>query len=381
MTRSPGQIAALARAAARNGIVVAFAGVACLGLAVRSGAGSVRVWPDVASHAIGVALAAALVCASRRRCYGLAAPAVLAVVALLALTRIPGIARGAFGADRWLQVGGVAFQPSELAKPALVLAGAAWPVMVRASRRPAVTVLAGAASAAAVVGLVARQPDFSTAFLLLVTFLLAVALHSPRAAAIVLLPAVTAVGAAAARSPHVAARVDAFVYAEQRPQSGGYQIGRARAVVAGAAWWGPWAGDAAPPDRRPPSVPSGTRDFALVAVVATFGLGAALACLAALAAGLLARAVAPCYEPAFEQRLAALGIAALYGQAAVNSLSVFGLFPVIGVPFPFLSAGGTSTVATWLLLGLVYRGSRGGGGRRRRTRGPARPVPAAPAVT
>lgn len=287
-------------------------------------------------------------------CY---ATAVLALAAVL----VAGVL--VFGARRWLAIGSLTFQPSELAKLGLLLALAA----VLTWSRPAWQRLVIAVGLAAVpIALVALEPDLSTASLLLA--LTVAMLIIGRIPARLLVPlfggaALLVPLAVHLLRPYQLERLHGFTAGAESTTGTGYAVHQAHIAVASGGLFGQ--------SREPlhgllaEYLPAHDTDFALASLIQQWGFVAgAVAVLAALIlVWRLALASRVPRSPA--GRLFCAGLAVLIGIETVVSLGGnLGLLPVAGVPFPVLSYGGTAGVVHLAALGIAL-GARRDGARRR----------------
>ncbi len=276
-------------------------------------------------------------------CYGLS-------VVLLAAVGVFGSSD--YGAQRWLAIGSTTFQPSELAKIGLLLALG----QVLATARPWWQRL-GLALAVAVVpiGLVAMEPDLSTA-----TVLTALTVAMLVLGRIPLLPLGAAVGAIAAVSPfaerllqpYQLERLHAFLDGSRGADGAGWTILQAHIALA----WGGTTGRSGRPIQSLMSeyLPAHESDLAFASLVEQRGVVAG-AVVALAAATLVWRlALAARHARTRPAGLVAGGFAALFGIEVLISIAAnVGLLPTAGVPFPLLSYGGTAAAIHIAAMGLV----------------------------
>jgi penicillin-binding protein 2 len=287
-------------------------------------------------------------------CYGLS-------VVLLVLVDLAGLSTR--GAQRWLSVGALSFQPSELAKLGLLLVlGEVLGSGLRAWQRLAVALLL----AAVPVGLVAVQPDLSTATLLvLMTAALLVLGRLPlRLLAPLflgtLLAAPLAVGLL---RPYQLERLQAFTTGSTSAEGPGWAVLQAHIAVGSGGWFGLSGQPLHQLAVR--YLPDRDTDFALAGLVQQHGLVAGAA--AVLAAAVIVWRCASASRLPGEMRisLVAAGLALLIGVETIVSVGGnLGELPVAGVPFPILSYGGSAAVVHLAALGLVLGGRRAMAGRR-----------------
>jgi cell division protein FtsW len=258
------------------------------------------------------------------------------------------------GARRWVHMAGHSFQPSEIGKPALIVL-VAW-LLAEASRRTDVPAVPLAVTLGTVFGgLLVVQPDVGQTMLIAAVWgALFVLSGQPLRRALWLLPAGAAVlGASWLAFSHVRSRIARFL----DPASGDtYQTDRAIQSFAEGGLMGRGPGEGTIKS----SLPDAHTDFIFAVIGEEYGV---LACLVLLGlygyVGLSAfrRAAG---EPDAFVRLAVAGLALLIVlQAAINMGVNVGLLPAKGMTLPFISAGGSSSLATALtagmLLGLMRR--------------------------
>lgn len=252
------------------------------------------------------------------------------------------------GARRWLPILGQTLQPSEFAKPGFIVMSA-W-LFAETKRRPDMPALAVAcALMIAMAVLLILEPDFGQT--LLVGFVwgaLYVVSGQSRIGAI----AIGAIGAAGAGSayvmlPHVQARVDRHFAGSAGDHS---QVDRALQAFMEGGFFGRGPGEGTVKI----VLPDAHTDFIFAVLAEEYGV---LACLALLAlfAVIAGKAVLRARsEPDSANRLAILGLALVFAlQALINMGVNVGLLPAKGMTLPFISAGGSSTLAVSLTLGML----------------------------
>jgi cell division protein FtsW len=265
------------------------------------------------------------------------------------------------GARRWIGFGPAQFQPSELAKLALVVWCAAY-----LSRRPAPQTLRDLAKPiGTLVGLfcvlILVEPDLGTVITIVVmvgAMLLVSGTRLPTlgsAYAIVFSLAALAIWA----SPYRRARFLVFLDPWKDPSNNGLQNVQALISVGNGGFFGRGLGQSL---GKVNYLPEAHTDMIFAVIAEELGLvGAAVLCAGYCAfayAGL--RLALSCKDP-FGKRLAA-GITALVcGQAAVNLAAVLGLAPLTGIPLPFVSYGGSNLVVMLASVGILLNIARGHG--------------------
>jgi cell division protein FtsW len=266
------------------------------------------------------------------------------------------------GARRWIGFGPAAFQPSELAKLALVV----WCAAYLARKPPPRTLKDLARPIGTVVGLfcvlVLVEPDLGTVITIVVmvgAMLLVSGTPLPTLASAYAL--VFGLGAIAAwASPYRRARIFTFLDPWKDPLGAGLQNVQAQISVGSGGVFGRGLGQGI---HKIHYLPEAHTDMIFAVIGEELGLVGAALVMAGYAAFAYAglRLAITCKDP-FGKRLAA-GITALVcGQAAINLAAVLGLAPLTGIPLPFVSYGGSSLVIALLSVGILLNIAHGHGG-------------------
>jgi cell division protein FtsW len=296
----------------------------------------------------------ALVLLSRtdyRRLRHAAGPLLLASFVLL--VAVLGIGTAVNGARRWIPLGTLTFQPSELAKLGLAL----W-IAGLLARRPSpqtlgdlvrpIGLVVGAACA-----LILVEPDLGSALaiVIMVAAILLVAGTPVRTLATGSGIAGMLVLAAIWFEPYRRARIFSFIDPWHDPQGAGFQSVQAMIALGSGGIFGVGLGESV---QKIYYLPEASTDMIFAIVGEELGLVGVLAVIGAFAlfayAGL--NIALHCHDP-FGKRLAAGLTALVCGQAAVNVSAVMGLAPLTGVPLPFVSYGGSSLVVGLASVGIL----------------------------
>ena len=299
-----------------------------------------------------------------QRLMALAVPLYVLGVALLIAVAIFGITKK--GARRWLNVG-IVIQPSELLKIATPLMMAWWFHRREGQTRP-IDFIGAFALLAVPVGLIMRQPDLGTALLVMAAGL-AVIFFAGLSWKLVLPPVViAAVGIVSiiAFEPQLCAdgvdwrvlheyqrqRVCTLLDPTRDPLGKGFHILQGMIAIGSGGWWG--KGFMQGTQTHLEFIPERTTDFIFAAFSEEFGLAGNLALIAGFTflifRGLMIAAEAPTL---FARLLAAALTTIFFTYAFVNMGMVSGILPVVGVPLPFISYGGTAMVTLGLALGML----------------------------
>ncbi len=258
------------------------------------------------------------------------------------------------GAQRWIDIGPISLQPSELAKPSFVVA-VSWFLAERAKRPDMPGHIVACVFAAIFLGLLVAQPDFGQAALVMVTFASMLLIFGISWIVVLGLAGagLAAVFAAYAIVPHVTSRIDRFL----NPDKGDtFQTDTAMEAFrnGGLMGTGPGGGSAKM------HLPDAHTDFTFAVVGEEFGLFACLAIMALflfVVIRILKRAKA---ENDSFVALTLAGLGTMFGlQATINMGVNVALLPAKGMTLPFISYGGSSLLGTAMAMGFVLALSRG----------------------
>jgi len=274
-------------------------------------------------------------------------------LALLAVL-VPGIGTHAGGSTRWLGLGPLQLQPSELMKLALALAGADL-VVRRQERGSADRAIIGPLLiiTLAAAGLVLLQPDMGTAIVLCCIALALLFAGGVQPGKIVKIVSIGAAGAVVVgiADPYRRARLLSFIDPGAHASGSGYQVLQSLIGLGSGHVLGDGLGNG--PEKWG-FLPNAHTDFIFSVIGEELGLVGTLCVLLALTAfvwfGLRTASRAP---DRFGSLLAVGLIAWIGAETVINIGAVIGVMPVTGIPLPFISYGGSSLVLTMLAAGML----------------------------
>ncbi|WP_434085833.1 putative lipid II flippase FtsW [Mycolicibacterium rufum] len=280
-------------------------------------------------------------------------------VVLLVLVLIPGIGKVSNGSRGWFVVAGFSMQPSELAKIALAIWGAhllAARRMEQASLREMLVPLVPAAIIA--LALIVSQPDLGQT-LSMGVILLGLLWYAglPLRVFLTSFGAVAISGAVLAMTAgYRSARVQSWLDPGADAQGSGYQARQARFALANGGVFGDGLGQGT---AKWNYLPNAHNDFIFAIIGEELGfVGAAgLLCLFGLFAYTGMRIARRSADP-FLRLLTATATLWVLSQVFINVGYVVGLLPVTGLQLPLISAGGTSTATTLLMVGIMANAAR-----------------------
>ena len=279
----------------------------------------------------------------------------LYLVGLGALVAVFLIGRTVSGARRWLFVGPLSVQSSEVFKICFILM-MAWLLTSRWAQPINKTTLALAASLGAVpVVLILKQPDLGTALLLcpvLIALLIAAGMPLRFLGGLVLSGLAAAPLAWFVLKDYQRERILVFLDPVRDPLGSAYNVIQAKIAIGSGQLLG--KGVAGATQSRLAFLPERHTDFIFAVFAETWGFVGCLVLLTCYAFVLLRGfdIAASTREPV--GRLVALGVTAMVAtQVLVNLGMVTGLLPVVGIPLPFMSYGGSSMLVSMMALGLL----------------------------
>ncbi len=289
----------------------------------------------------------------------LAWPAYIATLTLLVGVEFFGVTGG--GAQRWLQVGPVAVQPSEFMKVSLTLALAAYYHRIWNDNSGGLLVHIPALLLIMIpAALIFRQPDFGTTLALfasggILIFLAGLWWRVISAVVIVAVASVPLVYLVVLED-YQRERVDTYVAqltgAQVNVMDDGYQIEQAKIAIGSGGWTG--KGYMEGTQAQLDYIPEQHTDFILTVLAEEFGFltttGVLIMWMVILGLGLV---IALRASSLFGRFLAAGAVMTVAFYILFNVAMVLGLLPVVGVPLPFLSYGGTVMITTAASFGLI----------------------------
>jgi cell division protein FtsW (lipid II flippase) len=286
-------------------------------------------------------------------------------LALLLLPLLPVVGENVNGARLWVRLGAVTFQPGELAKIALAIFFASYMVeradlLRQGTKRVGRFLVLDPRYLAPVLGAWALslliflfENDLGSSFLFFALFISMLWVATGRAYYLSLGVVLFAAGAAFALKVigHAKGRVQAWRNPWPIYNSGGYQIIQGLFAMAAGGTFGDGPGLGSPQ-----RIPEAATDFIFAAIAEELGLLGAAAIVAAflLMVGTGLRIAIRCERP-FE-KLLATGLSIILGvQSFVIIGGVTRIIPLTGITLPFVSYGGSSLVANYILLALLLR--------------------------
>lgn len=302
-----------------------------------------------------VGLLAMLIAAQFRvESYRRLAPAFFAVGVLM-LIAVPLVGVGAKGAQRWLSLGVVRFQPSELMKVVMPLMVAAW--FMRFALPPRKTVLLGALMLVFIpAGLIVIQPDLGTSLLIAASGLFVIFLSGVRwryiFGAIALAIASIAPAWMFLLKEYQKQRIRTLLDPESDKLGAGWNIIQSKTAIGSGGWTG--KGWLQGTQSHLDFLPESHTDFIIAVLSEEFGLRGVL-CLLLIYILILWRGfwISLHAQSGFGRLVAGAITLTFFVYVFVNMGMVAGILPIVGVPLPLVSYGGTSIVTLMLSFGIL----------------------------
>jgi rod shape determining protein RodA len=319
--------------------------------------GSVQPWASRQGIAFAIFLLAAIGISRVRMSFwqGVALPAYAVITIMLVLVELAGAVRG--GSQRWLDLGFIRVQPSEFMKPAIVLALARFYDLLPAGEiRRFGAVWPAAAMLGVPVVLVMLQPDLGTALMitaggLTVMFLAGLPIRLFLGGALGL-----AIAAPLAFNfllhEYQRNRVLIFMNPESDPLGTGYHISQSKIAIGSGGIFG--KGFLNGTQSHLDYLPEGHTDFVFATMAEEWGLIGGVLLITAFI--LLVRwgvGVGVRAEGRFSKLVAGGLATTIFFYVAINLAMVMGLAPVVGIPLPLVSYGGSAQMTVLGCIGIL----------------------------
>lgn len=283
----------------------------------------------------------------------------LASILATAAVFIPDLGFSHGGAQRWLLLGPFSFQPAEFLKIGFIIYFAAWLSAAKTRVQSFTYGLVPLLVMMGVVGLILlRQPDTGTFMIIFGTALAMFIASGARWRHIGLLAGLASGGLAflAYTRPYIKERLLTFLNPAIDPQGAGYQIQQSLIAIGSGEIFGRGFGQSI---QKFNFLPEPVSDSIFAVFAEDFGfMGSAL--LVMLFAFFAFRGLVLANRaPDHFSRLVVLGIVILItSQAFLNIGSMLGVFPLTGLPLPFISHGGSALIFTLIAVGIVLNISK-----------------------
>lgn len=280
-------------------------------------------------------------------------------ILLTLLVFIPGLGQEHGGAKRWINIGGISFQPVEFLKIAFIFYFAGWLSWVKSKAKelrygilPLVIMLG------IVAGILQQQPDTKSIILLFFasSAMLVVSgvpwkyiLGSIGIGVIVF-------GAFAMSRPYLRERIKTFIDPSADVQGSSWQLNQSLVAIGSGEIFGRGLGKSVQKFTYLPE-PQGDSIFAVIGEEFGF-VGTSLIILLYIALALRGMKIAYESEDSFSRLLVVGLVILIVSQSFMNIASSIGLFPLTGVPLVFISHGGTALMFSLAAVGIILNISK-----------------------
>ena len=339
-------------------LIVMVAAIAGFGLVVLYSAagGSIHPWAVKQAIVFLVFLSLAIAMSWLKESTIKAATFPIFALIVLMLVGVEALGLVKKGAQRWLEIGPIRLQPSEFMKPAIVLTLARFYELLPAGEIrkwraiwPALTLLGVPAF------LILVQPDLGTCIMVLlcgitVMFLAGLPLYLFVGSGLTL--AAAAPIAFSIMHDYQRKRVFIFLDPESDPLGAGYHISQSKIAIGSGGIWG--KGFLQGSQSHLDYLPEGHTDFVFATMAEEWGLVGGVILI--LAFGMVIRwgmAVSANAKSRFAQLTAAGLSMTIFFYVTINLMMVMGLAPVVGVPLPLVSFGGSAVMTIMICLGIL----------------------------
>ncbi|MBQ7617849.1 MAG: rod shape-determining protein RodA [Desulfovibrio sp.] len=301
----------------------------------------------------GLCLMLATLSFDYRRLRNFAWPFYWVTFGLLILVALIG--KNVYGATRWISLGALSFQPSELAKIAVLLLAAR---LLSSDGQPLgwkrfFGILAMGLLPCA---LILNQPDLGTSMMLLLILCGMILFHGMRSSVLssclVAIPCAGALLWFVGMHDYQRQRILTFLDPSNDPRGTGYHILQSRIAIGSGQLWGKGFTEGTQSQLR--FLPERHSDFALAVFGEEWGFVGCVALVSLFCLFLLSIfSSAVQAKDRFGSMLVVGIFFYFFWEILINMCMVIGLMPVVGIPLPFISYGGSATLVNFTLLGIV----------------------------
>lgn len=276
-------------------------------------------------------------------------------IAIVSLVAVAIFGRTYNGAQRWLEIGAFQFQPSELAKFALITVQARLLAKKAGVAKQVNTLFLSGLYVAIPVLLIILEPDLGSVVLIIIVWL-SMLLASTIKKSTVMLIIATILLIIPISYPFMAdyqkQRIDTFFNPSLSVNSEGYNVAQATIAVGSGGWLGKGLDSGSQSTLS--FIPSQHTDFIFSVIAEKLGFVGALSVLIAMSV-LLIRLIFLAWSASHPYiRYFGVGVVSmLLAQFTINIAMNLGLFPVTGLPLPLISYGGTHIVVSLLMIGTL----------------------------
>lgn len=280
--------------------------------------------------------------------------ALLVPMFLLILVFVPGLGKTSYGATRWIGVGGITIQPSELAKYGFVVFASAYMSDDMGKMRTFKGLLPVLLAGAGICLLIILEPNMSVTMCVGALMISMLFLGGMRMKYFLMvgIPALLTIPILILAEPYRMSRLMAFLDPWENPRGEGYQLIQSLYALGNGGWFGTGLFRSRQKYRFLPFAES---DFILSIIGEEFGVVGVIILFIVSGALIFCGIHTAKNAKDFFSFLMASGITMVYAiQTVVNALVVSGSIPPTGLPLPLISSGNTSLIITMASMGILY---------------------------
>ncbi len=285
----------------------------------------------------------------------------LAGIGITALVFVPGLGLSHGGARRWISIGCVSFQPVEFLKIGFVIYFASWLSWVKAKVRDLKFSILPLMVLLGIIGIIlVYQRDTKSIILLIITAIVMLFISGMPWKYIVgiFLVSIVCFGILIMSRPYLKARITTYINPTSDPSGASYQLQQSLIAIGSGGIGGRGLGQSIQKFNYLPE-PQGDSIFAVIGEELGF-VGSVAIIILFLAFAFRGYRIAYRAPDSFG-KLFVIGIITLFtAQAFMNIASITGVFPLTGVPLPFISHGGTALMIAIATMGIILNISKGG---------------------
>ena len=280
--------------------------------------------------------------------------ALILPMVLLVLVFVPGLGKTNYGATRWIGIGGLTIQPSELAKYGFVVFSSAYMADDIGKMRTLKGLFPVLLAGAGICLLIILEPNMSVTMCVgaLMIAMLFLGGMQIKYFLMVGIPALLLIPILILAEPYRMSRLTAFLDPWENPKGEGYQLIQSLYALGNGGWFGTGLFKSRQKYRFLPFAES---DFILSIIGEELGVVGVILLFMTSAALIFCGMRTARKAKDFFSFLVASGITLVYAiQTVVNALVVSGSIPPTGLPLPLISAGNTSLIITMASMGILY---------------------------
>ncbi len=285
--------------------------------------------------------------------YYFAFPLMMTTILLLIVVLIPGIGSKAGGARRWLDLGVINFQPTEIAKFSVIIYLSSWFLYKERKRFFSFIALLGL-----LVFLIILQPDMGTAIIVFTISIIIYFLAGIQLSYLIVLIPLAFIGfiGLVKISPYRFRRLLAFLNPSLDPQGIGYHINQILISLSNGGLLGQGFGASR---QKYFFLPEAHTDSIFAIIIEEFGFIGGLILILAFFALVYRIYLVAVHAPDKFGKFLSGGILAYFSlQIIINLAGIVNLLPLTGVPLPFISYGGSNLLVSFALMGILLNISR-----------------------